>query len=68
LKVKVLDAKRAVEIIKRNYIKSTGLDSEDLFGDEVVFSLEAETVICPACSIRFKPTSKSCPDCGLQFG
>ncbi|MGA7279792.1 MAG: hypothetical protein WBW79_17800 [Desulfocapsaceae bacterium] len=68
MKVKVVDVERAAVIIKRNYIKSTGLNSEDFPEDEAVFSLEAEMVICPACSMRFSPTTKSCPDCGLQFG
>ncbi|MFC1831394.1 hypothetical protein ACFL0S_05175 [Thermodesulfobacteriota bacterium] len=68
MKVKVSDVQRAGEVLRTNYIKSTGLNSENFPGDEAVFSLEAETVTCPACSMRFKPTSKSCPDCGLQFG
>jgi rRNA maturation endonuclease Nob1 len=68
LKVKILDVQRAVEIIRRNYIKSTGLNSEDFPGNDTVFSLEAETVVCPACSMRFKPALRICPDCGLQLG
>ena len=68
MKVKAVDGQRAVEIIKKNYMRSMGLNSDELLGAEAVFDTEAETVICPACSARFKPNSPRCPDCGLQFG
>jgi rRNA maturation endonuclease Nob1 len=68
LKVKAADVQPAMEIIKKNYMKSTGLNSDAFLKDEAVFNSEAETVICPACSAAFKPTSHICPDCGLQFG
>jgi len=68
LKVKVLDAQRASEIIRKDYFESTGINSTDLPGEETVFDADAETVVCPACSTQFNPASKSCPECGLQFG
>jgi tRNA(Ile2) C34 agmatinyltransferase TiaS len=68
LKIKALDVQRAAKIIRKDYVKTTGLNSEDLPAEEAVFSFEAETVICPACSMRFKPALRRCPDCGLQLG
>jgi rRNA maturation endonuclease Nob1 len=66
--VKAVDVQRAAEILKKNYMKSVGLNSDELLGTEAVFDIEAETVTCPACATRFKPNSRICPDCGLQFG
>lgn len=57
-----------MEIIKRDYIQSTGLNSDDLALAGAVFDTDMETVVCPGCSTRFEPTSRKCPDCGLQFG
>ncbi len=57
-----------LKIIRSDFLKSTGLSSEDMPTEDAVFSLEAETVVCPACSTRFKPVLNNCPDCGLQFG
>lgn len=68
MKVKVTDGQRAVEILKKDYMTTTGLESDQLIGAEAVFNIEAETVTCPACSTHFKPDSTRCPDCGLQFG
>jgi rRNA maturation endonuclease Nob1 len=67
LKVKLTDAQRAGEILRRDFLRSTGLDSDALSVAETTLDLEAETAVCPACSTRFTPTQKSCPECGLQF-
>ena len=68
MKVKAADVPRALHTIRQEFLKTTGLKREDLATDEAIFSLEAETVVCPACSTRFEPVSRRCPDCGLQFG
>lgn len=58
----------AVDILDREYRKSTGLTDHDLSMAEAVFDDNAETVICPACGRSFAPTSRECPECGLAFG
>ncbi len=68
MKVKTTDAQRAVAILKKDFIRTTGLSGEDLSVAETIFSFEAETVVCPACSTTFKPAQLSCPECGLQLG
>jgi len=67
LKVKAEDARRAAAVIKQDFIDSTGLDNDDFTEAGVLFAPNAETVICPACSTRFKATERTCPDCGLEF-
>lgn len=68
MKVKTADAQRAIDVLKKDFIRTTGLSGEDLAVAETIFSFEAETVVCPACSTRFKPALLSCPECGLQLG
>ena len=68
MKVKSSDAQRALAILKADFIKTTGLSEDDLSVAEAIFSVEAETVVCPACSTRFKPELRRCPECSLEFG
>lgn len=67
LQIKKEDIPMATEVLSREFIKSTALDSHDLSNAAAVFNpLDAETV-CPACGCRFSPTVGACPDCGLCF-
>ena len=68
MKVKAADAQRAVDVLKKDFIKTTGLSEDDLSVAEAIFSVEAETVVCPACSTQFKPELRRCPECSLEFG
>ena len=67
LQIKKNDIERAAEVLTREFIKSTALDTHDLSNAQAVFNpLDAETV-CPACGCRFSPTVGACPECGLCF-
>ena len=67
LQIKKEDLQIATEILAKEFIKSTALDSHDLSNADAVFNhLDAETV-CPACGCRFSPTVGACPECGLCF-
>ncbi|MCP4343222.1 MAG: hypothetical protein GY799_31195 [Desulfobulbaceae bacterium] len=67
LQIKKEDMVLATEVLAREFIKSTALDSHDLSNADAVFNhLDAETV-CPACGCRFSPTVGACPECGLCF-
>jgi hypothetical protein len=67
LQIKKDDIQLATEVLAREFIKSTALDSHDLSNADAVFNhLDAETV-CPACGCRFSPTVGACPECGLCF-
>lgn len=67
LQIKKNDIEKAAEVLTREFIKNTALDTHDLSNAQAVFNpLDAETV-CPACGCRFSPTVGACPDCGLCF-
>jgi len=67
LQIRKEDMQLATEVLAREFIKSTALDSHDLSNADAVFNhLDTETV-CPACGCRFSPTVGACPECGLCF-
>ncbi len=67
LQIKESDTAMAVEVLSREFIRSTALNTYDLSNAQAVFNpLDAET-ICPACGGRFSPTVGACPECGLCF-
>lgn len=67
LQIRKEDVQLATEVLAREFIKSTALDSHDLSNADAVFNhLDTETV-CPACGCRFSPTVGACPECGLCF-
>ncbi len=70
LQVRSEDGDRAVELIREDLEKSTGLERSDLAIaaiDDAVFDPGATMTICPACGCEFIPISSVCPDCGLNF-
>jgi len=67
LQIKKEDMPVAMEILSREFIKSTALDSHDLSNAAAVFDHLAAETICPACGCRFSPTVGACPECGLCF-
>jgi hypothetical protein len=67
LQIKKNDIEMATEVLTRDFIRTTALDTNDLRNAQAVFNpLDAETV-CPACGCRFSPTVGACPECGLCF-
>jgi len=67
LQIKKDDLPLATEVLARDFIKSTALDSHDLLNATAVFDQLAEETVCPACGCRFSPTVGACPECGLCF-
>lgn len=67
LQIKREDLPAATEILARDFIKSTALDSHDLTNAQAVFDHQARETVCPACGCRFSPTVGACPECGLCF-
>jgi hypothetical protein len=67
LQIKKEDLPLAMEILARDFIKSTALDSHDLMHATAVFDQLAAETVCPACGCRFSPTVGACPECGLCF-
>lgn len=67
LQIKKEDMQMATEVLSREFIKSTALDSHDLSNAAAVFDHLAAETVCPACGCRFSPTVGACPECGLCF-
>jgi hypothetical protein len=67
LQTKEEDSGLAMEILAKDFVKSTSLSSHDLSNAEAVFDQSATETICPACGCRFSPTVGACPECGLCF-
>jgi hypothetical protein len=67
LQIKKEDMQVATEVLARDFIKSTALDSHDLSNAAAVFDHLASETACPACGCRFSPTVGACPECGLCF-
>ncbi len=67
LQIKEEDSGRALEILARDFARSTALDSYDLSNAAVVFDQQAKETSCPACGCTFSPTVGACPECGLCF-
>jgi len=67
LQIKEEDLQPASEVLTREFIESTALDSHDLSNAHAVFDHLAAETVCPACGCRFSPTVGACPECGLCF-
>lgn len=67
LQIKKADMQMATDVLAREFIKSTALDSHDLSNAAAVFDHLAAETVCPACGCRFSPTVGACPECGLCF-
>lgn len=61
------DVGPALEILAKEYVRSTALDSHDLCNASAVFDPSAAETVCPACGCGFSPSVGACPDCGLSF-
>ncbi len=61
------DVGPALEILAKDFIRSTALDSHDLSHASAVFDPTAPETLCPACGCKFSPSVGACPDCGLSF-
>lgn len=61
------DVALALEILAKDFVRSTALDSHDLCNASAVFDPTAAETHCPACGCRFSPSVGACPDCGLSL-
>jgi len=67
LQIKKDDMQMATEVLAKDFVKSTALDSHDLSNATAVFDQLASETVCPACGCKFSPTVGACPECGLCF-
>jgi hypothetical protein len=67
LQIRKEDLQTATEVLTREFIRTTALDSHDLSNARAVFDPLAAETVCPACGCRFSPTVGACPECGLCF-
>ena len=67
LQIRKDDVGPALEILAKDFVRSTALDSHDLCNATAVFDATAAETLCPACGCRFSPSVGACPDCGLCF-
>ena len=70
LQVRREDAMDALEIIKAEHHRATGLvghHDENGHADSV-YDSSAGQATCPACGHTFPTSTTTCPDCGLCFG
>jgi predicted RNA-binding Zn-ribbon protein involved in translation (DUF1610 family) len=69
LEVRLADAEHALAVLEQDYLRSTGLTSDDLSTADAVFDENAGSTVCPACGTAFVPQlTSTCPECGLRFG
>ena len=67
LQIRKDDVGPALEILAKEFVRSTALDSHDLSNAAAVFDPTAAETVCPACGCTFSPTLGACPGCGLCF-
>lgn len=67
LQIRRDDVGPALEILAKDFVRSTALDSHDLCNASAVFDPTAAETVCPACGCRFSPSVGACPGCGLCF-
>jgi len=67
LHIREADVPAASEILSREFIRTTALDTHDLSNAAAVIDIHAKKTTCPACGCQFSPTVGACPDCGLCF-
>jgi len=67
LNVRREDALEALQIIEREFERTTGINGHDRSTAEAVFNPSAMLVQCPACGTAFNPATPECPECGLCF-
>ena len=67
LQIRKDDVDQALEILAKDFVRSTALDSHDLCNASAVFDPTAAETVCPACGCKFSPSVGACPGCGLCF-
>lgn len=67
LQIRKSDVGPALEILAKDFVRSTALDSHDLCNASAVYDPTAAETVCPACGGTFSPSLGACPGCGLCF-
>lgn len=67
LQIRKEDVDQALEILAKDFVRSTALDDHDLCNASAVFDPTAAETVCPACNCTFSPSVGACPGCGLCF-
>ncbi len=67
LQIRKDDVGPALEILAKEFVRSTALDDHDLCNASAVFDPTAAETVCPACGCKFSPSVGACPGCGLCF-
>ena len=67
LQIRKDDVDQALEILAKDFVKSTALGDHDLCNAAAVFDPTATATVCPACGCTFSPSVGACPGCGLCF-
>jgi hypothetical protein len=67
LQIRKDDVGSALEILAKDFVRSTALESQDLSNASAVFDPTDLETQCPACGSKFSPSIGACPDCGLCF-
>jgi hypothetical protein len=67
LQIRKDDVDQALEILAKDFVRSTALDDHDLCNAAAVFDPTAAATVCPACGCSFSPSVGACPGCGLCF-
>ena len=67
LQIKAGDGEEAMEVLAKEFDRTTALDSHDLSNAHAVFDTGVAKSTCPACGTQFSTSESTCPDCGLCF-
>ncbi len=67
LQIRETDVEPALELLAKDFIRSTALDEHDLCNASAVFDPTSSETKCPACGCKFSPSVGACPECGLCF-
>ncbi|MBU1566781.1 MAG: hypothetical protein KJ630_14290 [Proteobacteria bacterium] len=67
LQIRKDDVGSALELLAKDFVRSTALDSHDLSNAAAVFDPTSPETVCPACGCKFSPSIGACPSCGLCF-
>ena len=68
LQVRTDDVGVALDILEKDFQRSTGLAHHDASFGNAVFDNRASETVCPACGHTFLTSRTDCPDCGLSLG
>ena len=67
LQIRREDGELAIEVLAREFKRTTALDHHDLSHVQSVYDVGTSKTVCPACGFRFSTNNSTCPDCGLCF-